>query len=148
MATISKIEIPIKTSADKFYGIFRHNISHLVDVLPDHYKGMEVVEGDGKTEGSVRHWNFHLGTPMVVKERIGAIDDENKSITFCVFEGDINTHYSTFNATMQVCTEGDGSLVKWSLEFEKTNEEVPHPEHFMELFEKITKEMDAHLLKA
>ncbi|KAF8407643.1 hypothetical protein HHK36_006776 [Tetracentron sinense] len=85
---------------------------------------------------------------MVAKERIKAIDDENKSITFCIFEGDINEHYSTFDLSIQVCKEGDGSLVKWALEFDKANEEVAHPTHFMDLFEKITKEMDAHLLKA
>ncbi|KAF8369711.1 hypothetical protein HHK36_006773 [Tetracentron sinense] len=147
MATIDKIEVQIKSPADKFYGIFRNNIGHLTEVFPDHYKSMEVIEGEGNGLGSARLWNFHLETPMVFKERIIAIDDENRSITFSALEGDINTDYCTFNPTVQVTPQGDGSLVKWFIEFEKTNEDVRHPNHFLDFFEKVTKEMDAYLLK-
>ncbi|KAF8407642.1 hypothetical protein HHK36_006775 [Tetracentron sinense] len=164
MAKVAKIEVQIKSPEDKFYGIVRHNITHFAEVLPDQFESIEQVEGDGQVVGSVRLWKFVLGeakfsshylfhkqlygTPVVAKDRISAIDDDNKSITCCVFEGDINKYYCTFNITIQVTTESDGTLVKWFLEFEKANKEVPHPTLYLDLFDKVTMKMDDYLLKA
>ncbi|KAF8364811.1 hypothetical protein HHK36_033214 [Tetracentron sinense] len=148
MAKVAKIEVQIKSPEDEFYGIVRHNITHFAEVLPDQFESIEQVEGDGQVVGSVRLWKFVLGTPVVAKGRISAIEDDNKSITFCFFEGDINKYYCTFNITIQVTTESDGTLVKWFLEFEKANKEVPNPTLYLDLFDKVTKKMDDYLLKA
>ncbi|KAK9106059.1 hypothetical protein Scep_022903 [Stephania cephalantha] len=44
--------------------------------------------------------------------------------------------------------EGGGSLVKWFVEFDKANEAVPSPNHFMNLLDMASKKLDAYLLKA
>ncbi|KAF8407638.1 hypothetical protein HHK36_006771 [Tetracentron sinense] len=138
MAQIAKLEVQtkIKSSADKFYGFFRNNITLLVNVFPEVYKSIEIVKGDGKSVGSVRFWKYFLGTPMVTKERVEAIDDEKKSITFCAFEGDITKYYKSVMATLQVTKDGGGSLVKWSLVVEKANQDAPPPNIYLDMVAK------------
>lgn len=47
-----------------------------------------------------------------------------------------------------VSAKGDGSVVKWICEFEKTAEEIPNPEKIKEFAVKNFLELDDYLLKA
>ncbi|KAF9592028.1 hypothetical protein IFM89_011611 [Coptis chinensis] len=85
----------------------------------------------------------------VTKEKIVAVDDKNGSITFEVMEGDpMLNSFKSFALRIHVTGNGERSFVKWSLEFEKANEDVPHPNLFLDLLAKVTKKLDAYLLKA
>ncbi|KAI3943250.1 hypothetical protein MKW92_032984 [Papaver armeniacum] len=56
-------------------------------------------------------------------------------------------HYNSFGFTLVFVTpKGEGcSLVKWSMEFEKANENVPTPNAYVNLMDKITRELPAKL---
>ncbi|KAL0288448.1 UNVERIFIED_CONTAM: Kirola [Sesamum calycinum] len=53
------------------------------------------------TVGSVIYWNYtHDGKERVAKEIIEAIDEEKKSVTFKVIEGDLMELYKTIKLTV------------------------------------------------
>lgn len=85
---------------------------------------------------------------MWVKEKVEAIDEEKKSITFNVVEGDLLKQYKHLKSTVQVTSKHEGSLVKWTLEYEKVSEDVPEPGPYIDIAIGMTKDIDAHLLKA
>ncbi|KAL5726280.1 hypothetical protein ACHQM5_009335 [Ranunculus cassubicifolius] len=151
MAQIHKlhVETDIKSSADKFYSRFKNNMSELTKVYPEIYKSIEVHAGDGKSVGSVILWKYALGNGEVSvgKEKIVAVDNKNRSITFEVIQGDLLDVFKTFLLKIQVIEKVNKNVVKWSLEFEKTREDVPDPYMLLDLLAKVTKKLDAYILK-
>ena len=65
-----------------------------------------------------------------------------------MIEGDLLKFYKLFKATLVVSPKGDGSLVKWICEFEKTSDEIPNPDIIKDFAAKNFQELDAYLLKA
>ncbi|OVA01725.1 Bet v I domain [Macleaya cordata] len=136
------VETEVKCSADKFYGWFKNNMTDdLIKIQPHIVKSVEVLEGDGKSVGSVRLWKYvvpgvSLDDVLVAKETIKAIDDEKRSITLSLIEGDLLNTYMSFDATVTVTPkEGvkDECLVRWCLDCEKENEEVPVPDAYLDM---------------
>ncbi|KAA8532560.1 hypothetical protein F0562_032624 [Nyssa sinensis] len=151
MALVGKaeVEIDIESSADKFYDIFRSRAHHIPNVCPEKIQGIDVHEGDWETPGSVKQWNYVLDeSAESVKETVEAIDEENKTVTFNVLEGDITKHYKSFKSILQVSAKGNGGLVKWTVEYEKLKEDVPAPDKYLDFAVTVSKDIDAHLLKA
>ncbi|XP_026459169.1 major latex protein 146-like [Papaver somniferum] len=125
MASIQKLELEVaevKCSANNFYGLFKNNINKLVEHFPENYQSVEVIEGDGASVGSARLWKYEL-------ERTTAVNDESKSIAWNFYGGAMMDHYNSFGFTLvSVTPKGEGCCsVKWSVEFEKANENVPTP---------------------
>ncbi|KAK9106061.1 hypothetical protein Scep_022905 [Stephania cephalantha] len=146
-----QVETEVKSSAAKFYNMVKNNMTELTKVFPECYKSIEFVEGNGRTVGSVMLWKYVVVSPKVLttKEKIEEIDDKTRSITYKVIEGEIMDIYRSFSMKIQVSEkEGGGSLVKWFVEFDKANEAVPSPNHFMNLLDIASKKLDAYLLKA
>lgn len=56
MASIGKldVEVEVKSDADKFWGIIKDSVTILPKACPNDYQSIEVLEGDGKSIGSVR----------------------------------------------------------------------------------------------
>ncbi|XWS34489.1 hypothetical protein CRYUN_Cryun21dG0042600 [Craigia yunnanensis] len=54
---------------------------------------------------------------------------------------------TTFKSTVSVTASGQGSLVKWTLIYEKQNQNIPDPEKYLEFASSINKSVDAYLLK-
>ncbi len=82
--------------------------------------GVDSCEVEGEGVGAVR--NVSLGG-AVVKERLEALDEQARSLSYCIFEGPIPllNHLSTIVVT----EEGNGTCsVSWSAAFE-TPEGVP-----------------------
>lgn len=48
------VEVEVKTPADKFWNGIRDSTNLFPKASPHEYKSIEVVEGDGKSVGSVR----------------------------------------------------------------------------------------------
>lgn len=90
------------------------------------------------------------GKAMTVKEKVEEVDDVNKSITFNVMEGDVTKEFKSFKATAQATAkaDGNGSTVKWTLDYEKLNEAVADPKSYIDAAAKITKDVDSHLITA
>ncbi|OVA01730.1 Bet v I domain [Macleaya cordata] len=156
MAQIHKLEhdIELKCSAYKFYGMFTLNVTQLPKYLPKIYDSIKVIEGDGTSVGTVRLWKYALeGSHLSVKERTTtSVNKETggSSITFNTFEGEVMNSFKTFVVKLAVTpkgTDGNKCLVKWCLEFEKVNEEVPTPTAYINLLDRISKELAPQLLK-
>ncbi|PON94459.1 Bet v I/Major latex protein [Trema orientale] len=57
-------------------------------------------------------------------------------------------YYKNLKATAQVNgNDQGGSSVKWTLEYEKENENIPAPIKYLELMPVITKNIDTYLTK-
>ncbi|RZC55027.1 hypothetical protein C5167_013884 [Papaver somniferum] len=82
-----------------------------------------------------------------LKERTTAVNDESKSIAWNFYGGAMMDHYNSFGFTLvSVTPKGEGCCsVKWSVEFEKANENVPTPNAYVNLLDKITRELPAKL---
>ncbi|KAL5726281.1 hypothetical protein ACHQM5_009336 [Ranunculus cassubicifolius] len=150
MAQIHKlhVEADIKSPADKFYGMFRNSMSDFPKAYPEMYKSIDLLAGDGKTVGSIILLKYSTGSGAVsvAKDRIVAVDEKERSITYEVIEGDLLAIYNSFVLKIQVTEEVvNKSVVKWSVEYEKRSEDVPEPDFLMLLAK--TKKLDTYLLK-
>ncbi|XVF85380.1 hypothetical protein PTKIN_Ptkin17bG0113100 [Pterospermum kingtungense] len=83
----------------------------------------------------------------VGKEVVQAIDSEKNAITFRVIEGDLK-EYKSFVVHIQASpnpkSEG-GSIVHWTLEYERLHDAIAHPETLLQFVFDISKDIDAHL---
>lgn len=89
------------------------------------------------------------GKVQTLKESIEVIDEQNKSATFSVFDGEVSKNYKTLKINLQVIDKDDtDGVAKWTFDYEKLNENIAPPYHFLDYITEITKDVDAHLLKA
>ena len=80
------------------------------------------------------------------------MDDVKKSLVYKVIEGDILKHYKVFELRIEavnggISKGGGGSFAKWSIVFEKANENVGAPQGYLEWFVEVSKGVDAYLSK-
>lgn len=213
MAQLHKLELQtqITSPPEKFFDIYKNKTYLMPSISPDKLQSIQVLEGDGKSVGSVRLWTYvmgkvqtklgpifyflslfffrriwlhchawdsvnlctnstcatykltsdrqtenllsdqrkkHLkvsvsGIPVIAKDKIVAVDEENKSIAFELIGGEVTKYFKSFKATL----EADVNKVKWSLEYEKASEDVPHPHSHLEFLVNMSREIDAYLLK-
>lgn len=92
-------------------------------------------------------WNSD-GKEHTAKEIIELIDDEKKLVIYKLIEGDLMKEYKSFKFIVQVVPKGEGSLVKWIMEYEKLSDDVAHPEKMMELATNVTRDIEEHLISA
>ncbi|XP_022143401.1 MLP-like protein 34 [Momordica charantia] len=149
MAQIGKLSVAVqmKSSAEEFYGFFRKKMDHLVQMFHEKVKSFKFLEGDDFTPGCLMHWSYDIVGPAEAKAEVADLDEENKSITYQVVEGDILSQYSLFKIKFQASDDvvGLGATVNWSIEFEKADENVPSPEVYLEFLSKISMGIDAYL---
>ncbi|KAF1889276.1 hypothetical protein Lal_00024599 [Lupinus albus] len=68
------------------------------------------------------------GKVITCKEKIEFIDEEKKSITFDLFEGDVSQYYKILKINLHVIDKnGGGAIAKWIVEYEKVDENVKPP---------------------
>ncbi|KAI3985158.1 hypothetical protein MKX01_039549 [Papaver californicum] len=77
----------------------------------------------------------------MVKEKIVAVDDESRSLSLSMIDGNILHMYPKFDYTLTSC------LVKMSVEYEKENEDVPPPHAYTEMATVMNKAIARHLAK-
>ncbi|XP_062146193.1 MLP-like protein 31 [Alnus glutinosa] len=148
MTLFGKVEgdVEIKAPAEKFHEIFSGRPHHISNVTPEKIQGCALHEGDWGVEGSVIYWNYvHDGEAKAAKEKIVAIDDTNKSITFKVIEGDLLKEYKDFVIVVQATPKGEGNLVHWTMEYEKLKDDIPEPNSLLQFLIDVSKDIDAHL---
>ena len=153
MSLMGKVEgeTEIKASAKDFHEIFSCKPHHVSGHSPDNIQGCDLHEGEWGKPGSIVYWNYvHDGKASVAKERVEAIDDEKNSTTFNVIEGDLLKLYKTIVITVQATPKhgGSGSVVQWTLEYEKLNANIPDPKTLLEFVINVTKDIDAKLCQA
>ncbi|KAL7598997.1 hypothetical protein Lser_V15G24117 [Lactuca serriola] len=152
MATTGKlnVEVKVKSEAEKLWKSIKDDVIILPKVCSNIYQKIEVVEGDGWSLGSVREIHYGEGMPFGKsrKEKIEEIDESKKKVVYSVIGGDIMEYYKTFKFSIEVIPEGEGILVKWHCEYEKTSDEVPDPITSRDTAAENIKDIDTYLLKA
>lgn len=68
MAGKLDVEVEVKTNADKFWESIRDSSTVFPKALPHQYKSIQVLEGDGKSVGSVRL--IHYAEGIILKKVI------------------------------------------------------------------------------
>ena len=142
-----EVEVEVKCAPEKFWQSLRDSTTLFPKALPQEYKSIEVLEGDGKAVGSIRFIHYSDGFPIVTstKEKIEAVDEENKTVSYEVIGGDLFKYYKSFKAHFSVIPKGEGSIVKWASEFEKTHEEIPDPHLVRDFVVKNFQDLDDYL---
>uniref|UniRef100_A0A7N0UGZ8 Bet v I/Major latex protein domain-containing protein n=1 Tax=Kalanchoe fedtschenkoi TaxID=63787 RepID=A0A7N0UGZ8_KALFE len=137
----------IRSDAAQFFTLFTDKIHHMSDVSP-HIENCAVHEGAPGAVGTIIHFDFmHDEKAKAAKDVIEAIDEENHLITLKVIEGDILDDYKSLRATIQATNKADGagSLVRWTLDYEKLNADVPAPTKYLDIASSITEGFDQHI---
>ncbi|KAK8587470.1 hypothetical protein V6N13_086455 [Hibiscus sabdariffa] len=151
-ALTGKLENDVEIDAfpDKFIYMFTHMPHHVHHTSSERVQGCDLHEGEFGTVGSIICWRYvHDGKAKTAKELVEAIDPEKKSITLRVLEGDVLEEYKSFVVKIQASpkSDGEGSVVHWTLEYERLHEVIGHPETLVPFFAQLTRDIDAHLLK-
>lgn len=82
-----------------------------------------------------------------IKEKVEVVDEGSKTVNYSVIEGDILKYYKDFKGSLSVSSKGEnGSSVKWSSEFNKATEEVPHPDFIKDFAINTFQDLDAYIL--
>ncbi|KAI3840853.1 hypothetical protein MKX03_009981 [Papaver bracteatum] len=115
--------------------------------LPKVIESVEVI-GEGEIRiGTGFVWKLVAEGRSVVTE----VDNKNRSITYTALEGDVMKQFKTFNFKLDITpkfgTTDGTSLVKWSIEYEKANEDVADPVGMLKACESLTTGMNLHSLK-
>ncbi|XP_022726601.1 MLP-like protein 31 [Durio zibethinus] len=150
MALTGKLEIDVEIKAppDKFHDMFCNRPHHSQHACNDKIKGCDLHDGDWGTVGSVIFWSYvRDGKAKTLKEVVEAIDSEKNSITFRVLEGDVMKDFKSYVITIQASPKsgGEGSIVHWTMEYEKQHEGIAHPEDALQFAVEISKDIDSHL---
>ncbi|XP_050286430.1 MLP-like protein 43 isoform X3 [Quercus robur] len=148
MSLFGKVEaeIEIKASAYKFFEANSKRVADLPKHAPNFIQSVDLVQGEWGQEGCVVCWYFIFdGKAVMSKEVMEAIDDKNHSVTFKVIGGILMELYKSFKFVVQATPKGEGSLVRWTLEYEKLNVDDPESNTMLEFAIGLTKDIDAHL---
>ncbi|KAL3501903.1 hypothetical protein ACH5RR_036352 [Cinchona calisaya] len=133
---------------DVFHEVFRQRPHHLANMSPEKVHGFTLLGGGLGTVGSVIQWDYtHDGKERVAKQFIENIDEEKQSVRFKMIEGDLMDLYKTFIITYHVDKRVDYNLVTWTFEYEKLNENIPHPGTLLSLFLHVVEDIEAHHIK-
>ncbi|XP_050232666.1 MLP-like protein 28 [Mercurialis annua] len=148
MALVGKLEgdVAIKAPAEQFHNVFSCRPHH-VNVMSPNVQSVDLHEGEWGKPSTVICWNYtHDGVPKYAKEIIEKIDDVNLSTTFKVIEGDVLKEYKEFRFIVKATPkEGGGSLVHWTLAYEKLHEAIPDPHSLLDLGLLTSKDVCSHL---
>ncbi|KEH19275.1 putative START-like domain-containing protein [Medicago truncatula] len=141
-------ELGIKTPGEKFFQLFATQL-HEVQNVVERCHHTKLHEGeDWHHSDSVKHWTYVMdGKVHTCNEQVEEVDEQNKKITFKLFGGDIE-NYKVFKLILEVLNKADGSsAVRWTIDYEKNNEEVETPNGWMDYLSKGTRDIDGHLVK-
>ncbi|KAL1365622.1 hypothetical protein HN51_013619 [Arachis hypogaea] len=154
-ASVGKLEAEteVKSNADKFWGAIRDFVTIFPKASPTDYKSIQILEGDGKVVGSVYTTiSGDQGNEAVktVTEKIESVDDAKRTIIYSVIDGDLLKYYKRYKGYVNVTPKGDdnGSLVKWSCEYEKASQDVPEPNFMAEAAINTFLKVDHYILNA
>ncbi|XP_011070612.1 kirola-like [Sesamum indicum] len=141
-------QISIKADGGLFFHLFKYKLHHTMNICPQKIQTLNLVDGQWGTVGSVITSNFTAdGEKFVAKVVIEAVDEEKRSITYKVIEGDLMVAYNTFKVTFCVDSKGElDNVVTWTIEYEKKNESVPEPSKFLDFCSNATQEIERHYM--
>ena len=86
------------------------------------------------------------GEEYTSHEKIVAVDEENKSITYSVYGGSLMKLYKQMDVTVQATTKCESNILSWIYEYEKLNDSAPGPEMLVGFITRLTNVVDAYIL--
>ncbi|WVZ02099.1 hypothetical protein V8G54_022905 [Vigna mungo] len=143
-------EIRVHATAEKWFNLFATQLHH-VQNLTDRVHGTKLHHGeDWHHNESIKHWTCTIdGKVTTYHESIESIDEANKRITYKVFGEDFDEKFKVFKVIFEGTPKDEGGdIIKWTIEYETTSEEVDPPFGFLEFVHKGSRDVDANLLKA
>ena len=87
------------------------------------------------------------GKLMPVKETIETVDEDDRSMTYRILEGDLLKDYKSLLITFQATSKGEKNFLNWTYEYEKQNLDVPAPDHMFDFASEVSNIIDAYFLK-
>ncbi|KAL3835543.1 hypothetical protein ACJIZ3_010279 [Penstemon smallii] len=121
MASKIEAEVEVRSDAGKFWESIKESTTLFPKAFPDQYQSIHLLQGDGKSAGSVRLINYA------------------PAVTALYIDGDVLNYYKNFKAYLTVTPKGENkSTVKWACEFDKANEDVPNPDIMRDFAVKCT----------
>lgn len=61
-----EVDIDLKSNADEYWQTLRDSTTIFPKAFPHDYKSIEILEGDGKAAGSVRHISYAEGKNFIL----------------------------------------------------------------------------------
>ncbi|XP_039054753.1 kirola-like [Hibiscus syriacus] len=99
------------------------------------------------TPSALSDWSYvSQRKSQVVKEILEDADEENKRMVFRLVEGDLLRSYDNWRNILNIRPTGEGTLVKWTMEFEKQNQDIPDPVEYAASLIALTQNIDAYFL--
>ncbi|XP_041011397.1 MLP-like protein 43 [Juglans microcarpa x Juglans regia] len=142
------IEIEVKSSARAYYEANAKRLYEIPKLCPNCIPRIDLVEGKWEEVGAVLNWHLAYGGKTVIsKEIYESIDDEKLSVTFKVIGGTFVESFKSFKFISQAFPKKEGSLVRWTYEYEKLNADIPDPKDLLQFAADITREIDDTLMK-
>ncbi|XP_022955481.1 MLP-like protein 43 isoform X2 [Cucurbita moschata] len=149
MALYGKLEtdIEIRASAEKFHEIIHQRPHHISNICSDKIQGVELHEGEWDKVGTILYWRYvHDGKNCAMKIVIEAVDEKNNSFTWKVLEGDLLEYYKSFRIRVQSIPKDEGSVIHFTLEYEKLHEGIPDSHSLLQLCADVSKDIEAYLM--
>ncbi|KAI3884121.1 hypothetical protein MKX03_021210 [Papaver bracteatum] len=118
--------------------------------VTQHISEVKVIEGHGITSGCVKQWNYTVGGKEMHVHEKTTYNDETRTIHHSAVGGDVMKNNKKFDATLVVNPKanGHGSIVSWTIEYEKLNEDSPVPIDYLQFFQFQIEDLNSHLLCA
>uniref|UniRef100_A0A7N2MMW7 Bet v I/Major latex protein domain-containing protein n=1 Tax=Quercus lobata TaxID=97700 RepID=A0A7N2MMW7_QUELO len=123
-------EVAAKAPAYKFHEVNSKRIHETAKICPKYFQKIDLKE-DGKA--------------VMSREILEKVDNENQSVTYNVIGGVLKKTYQSFKFIVQAIPKDEGSLVRWTLIYEKLNVDVPDPNAMLQFGIDVTAEIDAYL---
>ncbi|XP_023528499.1 MLP-like protein 43 [Cucurbita pepo subsp. pepo] len=140
-------DVEIKASAQKFHEIINRKPHHVSNASSDKIRSCELHEGEWGKVGTILYWHYvHDEKDCVAKSVTEDVDEENNSLTWNVVEGDHLKHNKSFKIKIQCIPKDKGSVIRFTLEYEKLHEKNPDSHSFLQLCVDIAKDIDAYLM--
>ncbi|MBA0613805.1 hypothetical protein Godav_014171 [Gossypium davidsonii] len=108
-----EVDVEIKASPEQFREMFAHKLHHVHHTFYDKVQGCDLHKGEW---GKAKNAN-------VIEE---AVDSNKNLVTFKMIKGDLMKEYKSSIVTIQVSPkcEGNGSIMHWTLEYEKMHDGI------------------------
>ncbi|KAI3968290.1 hypothetical protein MKW92_032349 [Papaver armeniacum] len=138
-------ESEVNCDADEYYKIWKHHEE--VPTASPHVSDVKVMEGHGTTSGRIKQWNITVAGRNECNVEKTTYNDETRTIRHINIDGDIMKKYKKFDVILVVTPKanGLGSIVSWTIEYEKINEDSPVPIYWLGFLQSLIEDLDSHI---
>ena len=89
------------------------------------------------------------GKTVTCLETIESVDEQKKTIVFKLFGEAVDGKYKPLKLIFEAIEKDGGrTAIRWSIEYEKLREDVHPPYAYLELYDHVIKDVDAHIVEA